>query len=174
MTQSSPAAARLPIRKPRQPLRWASCVADNPMRASPAPRSAPASRFQRQRQMGAALVARNRVNLIHDQPCGRWQASRVPTCETPTECTSDSGVVTTMCGALRLIPGAPPPAEVSPVRTHCTNGHLGADSTHRQFLSRMPSSGALEIALDVIRQSLERRHVKRCGSRPAAVPQAPP
>ncbi len=44
---------------------------------------------------------------------------------------------------------------------HCTNGHLG-QIQHRQFFANA-FERRLEIALDVIRQSLERRHVNDAG-----------
>ena len=78
-----------------------------------------------------------------------------PDCE-PSKMYSDSGVVTTMCGALRRMP-ARSDCVVSPVRTTARISTSGRLKRRQLFANAVERR--LEIALDVVRQRLQRRHV---------------
>ena len=82
---------------------------------------------------------------------------------------SDSGVVTRMCGASRRI-AARSVCEVSPVRTWARISNAGMPS--RVSLRTDPGQRLLEIALDVVRQRLERRHIHHA-RHPRAGPRRP-
>ena len=70
--------------------------------------------FQRQRQVRAALIVGNRVNLIHNHRLDRFQ--NFPALRGRKKDESDSGVVTRMCGGRASI-ARRSWASVSPVRT---------------------------------------------------------
>ena len=124
--------------------------------------------LERERQMRAALVAGNGVNFIDDH--GAAGRQHLPAGFEPSRMYSDSGVVTTICGAraphartLRL--------RVSPVRTTArisTSGRPSAASS-----ARMPSSGASRLRWMSFDKRLQRRHVhdaRLIGQRPAIPP----
>ena len=133
------------------------CVADRPMRVSRRPASA-SSRSSESARCEPRLV-----------PATAWISSTMtvrvvasisrPDCE-PSRMYSDSGVVTTMCGGLRRI-CARSYCGVSPVRTHVRI------STSRIVCSRSSLANAgerrFEVAIDVVRQRLQRRDVDDAG-----------
>ena len=114
--------------------------------------------LERQRQMRAALVAGDRMNFIDDDGAAGASMSR-PDCE-PSSMYSDSGVVTTICGGLRRMRARSACERIAGAhhRANSTSGRPSAASS-----SRMPCERRFQIALNVVRQRLQRRHVNDAG-----------
>ena len=130
--------------------------------ASPTGRCAAAARgdrvepLQRQRQVRAALGARHRVDLVDDDPLARSAASRAP--RDVSNRYSDSGVVIRMSGGVR--------GDVAPLGggrvagAHGDVAHRACGCPRRWAARRDADQRRAQVALDVVRQRLQRRDVQ--------------
>ena len=147
------AVAPAPTRK-RATSSIGFCVAERPMRSRRSPHSA-SQPLEREREMAAALVRRERVDLVDDHRARRRQhraAGLGAEQDVERFRRRDDDVRRPPAHALRARPAACR-------RCAPACGSRRPAGPARASSSRMPASGASRLLLDVVRQRLQRRDV---------------